>query len=148
MAFEANAILARNATSAWQRSNSTVRRSTALICENSLVFLVLSSQDAGASAGYETAAYGASVTGAAVTGAADGADVAAALQAAKMIADAAARTARRDHHLVEWDMLASPPTAQQVRTRVTDSCAGDSVRRRARRPRVPGSLAPQLRRVT
>jgi len=55
------------------------------------------------------AVYGAAVAGAAVTGAADGAVVAAALQAAKMIADAAARTARRDHHLVEWDMLASPP---------------------------------------
>src|SRR5712671_7193619 len=109
MAFEANAILARKATSGWQRSNSTVLASSALICANSLVFLVLSSQDAGASAGYDVAAYGATDAGAAVTGAADGAVVAAALQAAKMIADAAARTARRDHHLVEWDMLASPP---------------------------------------
>src|SRR5258706_2729784 len=109
MAFEANAILARNATSGWQRSNSTCVASSALIRLNSLAFAALSVQDASAAAGYDIAAYGAAVTGAAVTGAADGAEVAAALQAAKTIANDAARTARRDHHLVEWDMLASPP---------------------------------------
>jgi hypothetical protein len=74
--------------------------------------------------------YGAAVTGAAVTGAADGAVVAAALHAAKMIADAAARTARRDHHLVEWDMLASPPqpprrSGRVSRTRAQATPCGD-----------------------
>src|SRR4051794_12623845 len=94
MAFEANAILARNATSAWHRSNSTVRRSTALIRLNSLVFLVASPHGASASAGHDLALKAAALVPVVAPGPpVGGAFVAAGVHAAMTIAIPANRVA-------------------------------------------------------